>query len=175
MPVYTARLLSTTGGRGVHQTAFPLPALSPSKQASRGRQDGSPSNAERDCLGVCRDPGALASSRCYQIRTYLHQLRALRCPGKPRQTERDRSGRLQSGVRAVETMLSNFARLLNGSVRRSFAIAGAQQAPTLQSAAVAGVRPRQWASTKAAPAVEGLTFNVDEKVQRIKHRIPMKR
>lgn len=34
---------------------------------------------------------------------------------------------------------------------------------------------RRWSSTEAAPAVKGLTLNVDEKVQRVKHRVPQKR
>lgn len=73
-------------------------------------------------------------------------------------------------------MLSTSARLLNRGASRSFTMVGAQQVSILHPAAVAGgVRPRQWASTKAAPAVEGLTLNVDEKVQRTKHRVPTKR
>lgn len=34
---------------------------------------------------------------------------------------------------------------------------------------------RRWSSTEVAPAVKGLTLNVDEKVQRVKHRVPQKR
>lgn len=34
---------------------------------------------------------------------------------------------------------------------------------------------RRCSSTEAAPPVKGLTLNVDEKVQRVKHRVPQKR
>lgn len=167
--VYTSHSLSTNGGIVVHQTALPLLVFSV-WAGVRGQP-------------VVSSPPQHNSQKCPCVAAKVRPKIAY-----PRRLSRDGAPRglctlLYAFVAhplplwASRAMLSTSARLLlNRSASRSLAVAGTQQVSILHPAAVAGgVRPRQRASTKAAPAVEGLTLNVDERVQRTKHRVPIKR
>lgn len=41
--------------------------------------------------------------------------------------------------------------------------------------ALEGQGQKRWASTEVAPKAQGITLDVDEKVHRVKHRVPQKR
>lgn len=68
------------------------------------------------------------------------------------------------------------------SLDRRLAVAGAHVSPaqgrwgcTAVSARREEQGQRRCSSTEAASPVKGLTLNVDEKIQRVKHRVPQKR
>lgn len=106
----------------------------------------------------------------------------------------DEMAMLCNSARRIAPRLAGCRERGSVEINRSLAVAGLQQVSQFHSAAAtaAGEKSpagrwrsppssaeeqgqRRWSSTEAAPAVEGLTLNVDEKVQRVKHRVPQKR